>query len=373
MKNRMGMLPRLLCLILVLSALMTAFVGCSKESEVPDGYQYATCRGEYFRLFLPTQWTVNTAGGVSGGYISLATETIVTMAQVEFDLAMVDTEGEKTATESATGESTTAEAVTASLEDFYACHLSEVSRMRDYELERQFDTTLGGVRAKEVYYGASVGEKSYRYRQVLTKAQGRFYLFTFSSTADTFDTWLDVVDGILDNVIFEAYPYEGGEDDRKIPDNEEYALNGMQLVSNREVAYAFYAPESWIADKTNAAYLVYASEEDRSNVTMLSYLPEDEGYSVADYWEYCEKYYRSTLDGYTLLSTAEGKLGNRNATIYEYTYTLGGVTYKTRQACCVYSTMIYIMTYTALPENYDKHLGEVQTMQESLTFWRDMK
>ncbi len=364
MKKRVGMLPRLLCFVLVLATLATALVGCSdKNSEVPDGYQYATCRGEYFRLFLPTQWTVNTAGGVSGGYISLATETIVTMAQVEFDPASADAEGEETA----------AEATTATLDDFYAHHLAEVSRMRDYELERQFDTTLGGVRAKEVYYGASLGEKSYRYRQVLTKAQGRFYLFTFSSTADTFDTWLDVVDGILDNVIFEAYPYEGGEDDRKIPSDEEYAMNGMQLVSNREVAYAFYAPESWIADKTNAAYLVYASEEDRSNVTMLSYLPEDEGYSVADYWEYCEKYYKDALNGYTLLSTAEGKMGGRNATIYEYTYTVGGVTYKTRQACCVYSTMIYIMTYTALPELYDAHLGEVDTMQDSLTFWRDMK
>jgi len=367
MKKSMGIFPRLLCLVLVLAALGASLVGCSdKNSEIPEGYQYATCRGEYFRLFLPTQWTVNTAGGVSGGYISLATETIVTMAQVEFDLAMTGTDTE-------TDAGTTAEAVTASLEDFYAHHLAEVSRMRDYELERQFDTTLGGVRAKEVYYGASVGEQAYRYRQVLTKAQGRFYLFTFSSTADTFDTWLDVVDGILDNVIFEAYPYEGGEDDRKIPSDEEYAMNGMQLVSNREVAYAFYAPESWIADKTNAAHLVYASEDDRSNVTMLSYLPEDEGYSVADYWEYCEKYYRSTLNGYTLLSTAEGKMGNRNATVYEYTYTVGGVTYKTRQACCVYSTMVYIMTYTALSENYDKHLDEVQTMQESLTFWRDMK
>ena len=361
MKKCKGRFPRLLCLALVIAALTTALVGCSdKNSEVPKGYQYATCRGEYFRLFVPTQWTVNTAGGISSAYISLATETIVSMTEVEFDAGAAD------------GDETT-EATTASLEDFYVHHLADVSRMRDYALERQFDTTLGSYRAKEVYYAASIGETSYRYRQVLTKVEGHFYLFTFSSTADSFDTWLDVVDGILENVMFYAYPYEGSEDDRKIPDDDEYTMNGMQLVSNREVAYAFYAPESWIADMTSAAYLVYASEDDRSNVTMLSYLPEDEGYSVADYWEYCEKYYKDALDGYTLLSTAEGKMGGRNATVYEYTYTVGGVTYKTRQACCVYSTMVYIMTYTALPENYDAHLDEVELMQESLTFWRDMK
>ena len=369
MKKRMGMLPRLLCLVLVLATLATALVGCSEKSEIPDGYQYATCRGEYFRLFVPTQWTVNTAGGISSAYISLATETIVSMTEVEFDGNAVDTEN--TADETAADE-TAAEATVASLDDFYAHHLAEVSRMRDYELKRQFDTTLGSYRAKEVYYGVSIGETSYGYRQVLTKVEGRFYLFTFSSTADSFDAWLDVVDGILENVVFYAYPYEGSDDDRKIPDDQPVP-DGMQLVSNREVAYAFYAPESWIADKTSATYLVYASETDRSNVTMLSYLPEDEGYSVADYWAYCEKYYKDALEGYTLLSTTEGKMGARNATVYEYTYMLGGVTYKTRQACCVYSTMVYVMTYTALPENYDAHLGEVQTMQEALTFWRDMK
>ena len=61
-------------------------------------------------------------------------------------------------------------------------------------------------------------------------------------------------------------------------------------------------------------------------------------------------------------------MGGRKATVYEYTYSLSGVTYKCRQAVCVYSYMIVIMTYTALPENYDDNLADVEAMQAALTF-----
>jgi hypothetical protein len=90
---------------------------------------------------------------------------------------------------------------------------------------------------------------------------------------------------------------------------------------------------------------------------------------VADYWEHTEKQYKSTLADYTLTAEPrEETMGGRKATVYEYSYSLGGVTYRCRQAVCVYSYMIVIMTYTALPENYDAHLDDVAAMQGALTF-----
>ena len=47
---------RLISVGLAVLLLTCGLTGCSQESEVPDGYQYATCNGEYFRLFVPTQW-----------------------------------------------------------------------------------------------------------------------------------------------------------------------------------------------------------------------------------------------------------------------------------------------------------------------------
>ena len=344
---------RLLCTLLALCLLGGCLVACGSQSEIPDGYQYATCKGEYFRLFVPTQWTVNTESGVSGAHYSLAEGTAVSMAEVYFDKP--SSEGED---------------VTATLADFFAAHMADIAAMSGYKAEKEFDTTLGSYKAKDVTYTAVKGGESYRFRQVLTKVEGRFYLFTYSSKADTFDRWLDTVDGILENVLFYAYPFEGSGHEKKIP-KVEGIPEGMKLVTDNDVAYRFFAPASWVEGNAEAAALVYASETDRSNVTVVSYVPEVDGYSVADYWENTEKYYKDALADYTpVAEPAEAKMGGKNATVYEYTYSLSGVTYRCRQVVCVYSYMIIVMTYTALPENYDAHLAEAERMQDALTFRR---
>ena len=346
-------IARLLCVLLALCMLTGSLVACSGDSEVPDGYQYATCKGEYFRLFVPTQWTVNTESGVSGAYYSLAEGTTVSMAEVHFDVPAYDGEGEE---------------VTATLADFFAAHVADISKMSGYKAEKEFDATLGSYKAKDITYTAVKSGETYRFRQVLTKVEGRFYLFTYSSKTDVFDRWLDTVDGILENIMFYAYPFEGSENEKKIPSVDNIP-EGMKLITGNDVAYRFFAPESWVVGTAEAAALVYFSEEDRSNVTVVGYVPDGEGYGVADYWKDTEKYYKDALTDYTpAAEPAEAKMGGKNATVYEYTYSLGGVTYKCRQTVCVYSYMIVIMTYTALPENYDAHLAEVEQMQNALIF-----
>ena len=345
---------RLLCALLTLCMLAGSLLACSKESEIPEGYQYATCKGEYFRLFVPTQWKVNTASGVSGAYYSLSEGTAVSMSEVIFDKPVTDGEGQE---------------VTATLEDFYKAHVAEISGLSGYQSEQEFDGTLGGIyRAKDITYTAAKGGEAYRFRQVLTKVENRFYLFTYSSKADTFERWKETVDGILENILFHGYPFEGSEDERKIP-TVDNVPDGMKLVTGNDVAYRFFVPEGWKVGDAEAAALVYFSEEDRSNVSVMGYVPDEDGYSVADYWENTEKHYRDALKDYTpTAEPVEETMGGRKATVYEYTYSLGGVTYKCRQAVCVYSYMIVVMTYTALPENYDAHLADVAAMQEALTF-----
>ncbi|MBQ9151569.1 MAG: hypothetical protein IJX72_04905 [Clostridia bacterium] len=353
MKNRN--IARLLCALLALCMLTGSLVACSGGDEIPEGYQYATCKGEYFRLFVPTQWKVNTESGVSGAYYSLAEGSAVSMAEVHFEKPATDGEGED---------------VTATLADFFAAHTADISQMKGYQAEKDFDSTLGSYKDKDLTYTATTIGETFRFRQVLTKVEGRFYLFTYSAKADYFDRWLDTVDGILENIMFYAYPFEGSEDEVKIP-NVDSIPDGMKLVTGNDVAYRFFAPADWVVGEADAAALVYFSEEDRSNVTVMGYVPEAETYSVANYWEDTEKYYKDALNDYTITAEpVEETMGGKRATVYEYTYTLGGVTYKCRQVVCVYSYMIVVMTYTALPENYDAHLSEVEQMQGALTFRR---
>ena len=343
---------RLLCTLLALCLLGGGLVACSQDKEIPDGYQYATCKGEYFLLFIPTQWTVNTESGVSGGCHSLMEGTAVSMTEVPFDKPSVEGQEDTTAT----------------LEDFFNAHMAEIATLKGYKAEKEFDTTLGSYKAKDITYSATVGADVYRYRQVLTKVSGRFYLFTYSSKTDSFDRWLDTVDEILENIVFTAYPFAGSEDEKKIPAVE--APEGMMLVTGNDVAYRFFAPTSWQKGNAEAASLVYVSEDDYSNVSVIGYTAPD-GYSVADYWEDTEKSYKDAFGNYTLTAEpASSTMGGKRATVYEFTYNLGGVIYKCRQTVCVYGYMIVVMTYTALSENYDTHLPEAEQMQNALTFRR---
>lgn len=383
--KKMNLMSRVLCLSLAVLMALSLLTACSGSSEVPDGFQYATCKGEYFRLFIPTQWTVNTESGVSGGFYSHTDEATVTMAEMAFVPDDTTEDGNE-------------------LEAFYESHMAQISTLKNYKLDREpAKATLAGYRAKEIYYSVTVADKNCRLRQVLTKVAGRYYLFTYSAKADVFEQWLDIVDEILLNITFESFPYEG-DHERDVPDNIT-PPKGMKLVSDNEVAYRFYAPESWIWESNVGQNLVYVSEEDKSNVSMIAYAPEDDTMTIEAYWLLCRDAYVSAFENFTLIGDAvsdetetlpettpettlettletmvdttaettppQGEaitMGGQPARVYEYTYTLGGVTYHVRQVIVKHSAMIYTMTYTALPEKYEAHLHEAIAMQEALTF-----
>ena len=54
-----------------------------------------------------------------------------------------------------------------------------------------------------------------------------------------------------------------------------------------------------------------------------------------------------------------------NAIKYVYTITLNGVVYKYMQTFSYNAAQLYIFTYTATEENYDKHTDEVKSIMEN--------
>ena len=336
---------RILCILISAVLLCGSLAACSGASEIPDGYQHATCDGEYFRLFVPTSWSVNTSGGVSSAYVSSRTDTMVSMVELG---------------KAAEGET---------LADFVEAHMEDIKTLKEYTFVSEQTNTMAGRAAKDITYTVKVGDVKYRIRQVLGLVEGRFYLFTYSSQEDAFERWEDDVEGILDVLEFWNFPYEG-EHERRIPDDVT-PPKGMKLVSTNAVSYRFYAPTAWIVDKSAENDVVYFSEDDRSNVSLVAHMPESDTLSLEDYWKTCDNYYKDTLGSYELLTSPSGeagKMGGRDALTYEYTFTVGGVTYKTRQTIAAYASMVYVMTYTAVAENYDAHLDDVTAMQESFAF-----
>ncbi len=390
MKSKQFFAARMICLMLGLCLLGGSLVACGSESGIPDGYQDATCDGEYFCLYIPTQWTVNTESGISGGYTAVYNNMAVSMVQVPFTPPAGSTE--------------------LPVVDFFRSHLAEIEKMTEYRHVNTEDVTVNisdytnqSEPAKAITYTASVAGVGYRYRQVLCRVGERYFIYTWSINAEYFDqctleqkSMLEKMrDDIYGHIVYLSSPYEA-ENKGKIPDVK--APDGMKLVSNNDVPYRFFAPVEWKTVPGSAAAQVYVSEEDRSNVSVIGYVPDASGISVADFWRETEKHYMSALNDYKLiyksaepgstLGTGETdaqsnasesetaaplpqeKMGGLNATVYEYTYTLGGVAYHARQVVCVYSYMYVSMTYTALEENYDAHLAEAEAMQAALTFRR---
>ena len=71
---------------------------------------------------------------------------------------------------------------------------------------------------------------------------------------------------------------------------------------------------------------------------------------------------------YTRLGEAEITFGGGKAMQYEYEYTVGGVTYRYLQVIVGYKSMIYNLTYTALPQNFDTNRADVDAIIAALTF-----
>ncbi|MBE6685351.1 MAG: DUF1795 domain-containing protein [Ruminococcaceae bacterium] len=345
-------IKRIAAALLLLAMLTSAFAACS-NSDVPDGYQLVACEGDCFRLYVPTQWTPNTAGGVTSAYYSAS-------AGVSVGVTVADDAGEL------------------SVEEYWnKCNENFASSLKDYEWSGKHETmVLGGKPAYKYVYTASVtvvnGEKSetlsYKFMQVMARYEDELYVFVYSAPLESYDAYLETVEGdsdgagILPYFVF-AEPYDDGED-KKYSDKVT-APEGMKLISTDELAYRFFVPTGWIVNDRAEYSAAYASDTDSSNVSVQMYMTKDESKTVEEYFAECEARYKNIFESYELLSTEDIKMDGVPAKQYTYTAVIGGVEYKQLQAIVVKGAVFYTVTYTALPEKFDTHLSDVAKMIEN--------
>ena len=90
--------------------------------------------------------------------------------------------------------------------------------------------------------------------------------------------------------------------------------------------------------------------------------------TAEEYWEECQKEFKKNLSGFEVISTEATTVANKDAVsaIYEATY--DGVTFRIRQVSFVYREMVYTLTYTALVDNFDLHMADVDWMLSEFHF-----
>ncbi len=150
-----------------------------------------------------------------------------------------------------------------------------------------------------------------------------------------------------------------------------YAPNGMKLLSNEIVDYNLYIPESWEGDMSTGVVSAF-NGYDNSNVSVMAFALGDKyDYSttVAQFVEKNKEDLENTYSDIEYITEPSNiELGGYAAVKMVYTATVTGTSYQFMQVCTVANATVYIFTYTALPDAFDSHADEVQSMLDNFSF-----
>lgn len=347
MKRLLRFAAGALCLAVLCVCLLTS---CTQREEgTPDGMFLAVSAGADFRLYVPATWNSNTDYGISGAYRNLAVQSTVSVVKYDAGAYLSVPAG--------------AERIRAFWDAECLPALKAGNPIASPVLDGEPAAgTLGELNALRFRVSVTTAGKDLEILQVVGATDTAFYVFTLTGDGSVFDELLPDAESMIENFCL-AEPYVP---DFYVRDPEGEAPEGMQVVSDGDVAYRFYVPASWTLDRNQGIYAAYAS--DRSSVSVVPYMPETESLSVSEFFAMSEELMQKTSPEYTLLSVNETTLGGRKAYVYDYTFAVGGTACRYRQIVAAYRSMIYSLTYTALPENFDAHLGELDEIVGAFSF-----
>ena len=331
-------------IIAILLALVFCFslAGCSdKDPDAPDGMKSATLEGEPFVLYVPESWTLNTVSGISGAYYS-------------------PVEGLSVSARYTTSSADKVEYLKSCIEAYERAYLEREFTLIENE---QTPATLGGKDAAKISFNFKDGETLIRATQICAASDGMLislYIYCPVSELESRAETLEEIRG--------AFKIVGSADTTAEVVTTKDTPDGMKLASNKDIEYRFFVPNAWVCNSNSGASEAYFPESGRSNVTVTSYVPSD-SVSIDEYFASCEEVYKAEFEGYERVGeTAVRKVGGKEAHSFTYTLVAEGVKIKIMQTVLVYDSSFYTITYTALEENFDTHLEDVELMLGAFKF-----
>ena len=165
--------------IVVLLLVLLMLAGCAKNQDVPDNMQLASREDVTYCLYVPKTWNVNTDSGVSSAYYSSADSSNVSVMSYY------------------------PEAESMSIDDYWKLTGAEYQNaFGGYSLLSSDTTLLGGRKAGKYTFDLTIGEESVRMMQIIAAYDSMFYVFTYTSAPEIFESHLEEVQIIVDNFTF---------------------------------------------------------------------------------------------------------------------------------------------------------------------------
>ena len=386
------------CLLLTLAC--SALAACS-ENQVPTGMQDVTCDGEEFILYVPMTWTSNSRSGVSGAYYTTADHSeqgqdlarhskywVITAQKVTDDSESIDAYWEKLSAY-----------YRESYTEFTVVPHKAATEDKPEQIYRQTSLDIwgdeAGMCAAHVYeFTAKVkefaptedleGQESmsfvHKYCQVIARAPDAsgYFVLTYSAREEDYGTFIEsFIHELPEGTVvgeFIILNEKTETTEPKLFDDPDPA-DGMIPASTNEMPYRFYIPTDWRMGNTTEYPTAYAPDGS-ANVSVTIYVPSNEAISVDTYWEgYCLPEYKAVFDELTVSEqVVEATIGvdkeTKNAKTYTFDARVGGKDYRYAQTVIVHSSLIYVLTYTALAEDssFEQHMDDYQAMLDSFTF-----
>ena len=340
-------------LLLICATLFATACAATEDPLVPEGMQSATAYGATYRLFVPTTWSPKILPGISGAYYNVSQQSAVSVAEYPIDDTLA----------------ALADAKARADHYFENALLAEVKLLATGEIQHYEEdciaTLLGDANARQYHFSATISGELTHFLHIIAEKEGRMYVFSFTATENLYTHCMSDVQKMLDNFSF-GKAYVPQDTAKNLPTDVDIP-EGMQIVSSNEAEYYLFVPTSWRANLNEIACV--ANAPDGSSVSVVPYLPSGEGISVVEYFEKSEEMMQKTAGGrYTRLSEKEVTIGGGKALQYEYEYTVGGVTYRYLQIIIGYKSMIYNLTYTALPQNFEANRADVEAIIDAFVF-----
>ena len=184
-------MKRTLCfLICILSLIPLVLSGCS-DSETPDGYQNVATDNESFYFYVPKSWVDNTPSGTASAYYSSDDYSNVSFTCMVIDPGEMD--------ELAEYKAISIEELGAVLPDF---KLIEDEAAGDAFAEETAPITIAGRETITLEYECTLNGQTYKYMQAVTMKDDFFYIFTYTSLAENYDSHLEEVNSIISYITF---------------------------------------------------------------------------------------------------------------------------------------------------------------------------
>ncbi len=160
----------LACLLAV-----TTLVSCGQTNSAPMGFKEISDEGVTYHLYVPDEWTTDISTGMTSAYYDGRDPSSVSVTAFELDGSVT------------------------SIDDYWTSYEADFKAVfPDYTLVSSDDALLGGTVAKEYVYTGTLSGTAYQFMQLVSFRKNQVYIFTYTASADKYESHLEDVAAILE-------------------------------------------------------------------------------------------------------------------------------------------------------------------------------